>query len=417
MSATTAPTLITPPASLPRGAPDGMSLRLAVILLYFALLVGSGAWENLRFSGPTKVAGFTFIMIAATLLLSKRHVIGNLVFPVPFAMFIIWIVASYAWSNNPPGFFKATGRDVLLAIAVVVALQVLPLGYAVRTIIRAGYVAIALIFVTLAVHPNLAYEAGVGLRGGFIHKNAMSPNLLLTLCTVFAFEHRRLIRAMTLSLVVVLIVLGRSTTGLAALVLLSALYYGLKRLPAIRRASGRAVHFVIAAASLVAGAVFYVLSSSLVVLAGKDLTFSSRTLIWKSVSQAIPHKALYGYGWAVWSNELIEPVLSINQRLGFFLRVAEAHNLVLELLLRLGLVGLLLYFIQLLSSVRIGFSLLKNGNPLGILTTLYIVLMMTFGFSEAFPASGLWLGLLAGLAAAGIRQGKSLHPPLESATT
>ena len=64
--------------------------------------------------------------------------------------------------------------------------------------------------------------------------------------------------------------------------------------------------------------------ASVVLLSGKDLTFSSRTVIWEGVTKAISHQFWRGYGYGVWENIWSEPIRSINVHNGFL--VAHAHS-------------------------------------------------------------------------------------------
>jgi exopolysaccharide production protein ExoQ len=253
-----------------------------------------------------------------------------------------------------------------------------------------------LIGVALVVVPSKAYvkvDAAPGLRGGFVHKNQMGPAVIMLAAAVLACERRPAVRRGVVIGVVMLLVLGRTTTGLASMMLTVGLYAVLVRYPMVKRKLGRTFQFLMVV-MVIASAVAYVIVNRMIIsLSGKDLTFSNRTSIWSEVMAAWRSKPLTGYGWSVWQAVFLQPVNGIITRLGFV--VAESHNAAVELLFRLGVVGLVLYLLVLLTALVRGLKLVRAGDPVGVFTVLLVALMVTWGFSEALPTSGAWIGLVA----------------------
>ncbi len=382
--------------------PDGRSSRLwwtlASMTLTWTLLAGFGAFNILYPISPTVYTGITGALLLVTVLMSPRGRLGAVRFVRPMMLLVGWILLSYLWSSYRGEFVKETGRDLITVFAVVIVGQLLPIDRFLRVVLRAGYCAIALIGVTLALMPGRAYSVADGLHGGFIHKSAMGSTLMVLVAAAFALERRTWVRRAVPIGVLILMVLGRSTTGIASFLMVACLYGVLLRYPMIRQNLGRSFRVFAGAAVVVFGAFYFAASQALVALSGKDLTFSKRTLIWQGVMDAVRQRPFVGYGWPVWTALWKPPASSIIATAGFV--IAESHNAALELLLRLGIIGLGLYLVLLFTALRTGIRLVADGDRAGIFTVLLVATIVIWGFSEALPVSGVWVGLLGVVAVA-----------------
>ncbi|MDO8361987.1 MAG: O-antigen ligase family protein, partial [Actinomycetota bacterium] len=277
----------------------------------------------------------------------------------------------------------------------VVLAQLLGKDAFVRCLLRSGYIAIGLIFVALAVQPGLAYQnwgPAPGLRGAFVHKNTMAPCLLVIAAAVLCFHPDRRFRRGFVAFVAVLLFFGQTTTGLATLAVLVFLNMVLSSYLGVVARLGRAAGSLMVASTMVLGVVVAQSFNSIVRLSGKDLTFSSRTVIWEGVTTAIRQRPWLGYGYGVWQNIWVDPILAINLHNGFL--VAESHSAPLDLMLRLGIVGLVLYLVQVVSTARVGWRGLLRGDPLGRMALLVVAVIILVGFSESLTAFGIWPALL-----------------------
>lgn len=374
--------------------------QLALLSLTFALLDGFGAYAQLFALTPMKYVAVQGALLVATLIVCPVGAMTRVFLPVTALLMIGWWMLSYGWDANQAAWISTTSRDLMVIVTVVLLAQLLGRDDFVRCLLRSGYAAIALIFFTLVVQPTLAYERGgtsPGLHGGFTHKNLMAPCLLLTAAVVIATHPNRLFRRWFVAFIALLLFLGQTTTGLATLAAMLLVNWTLTSYKDVVRRLGRAAGTLLVGAAMIATLIAATTFSSLVMLSGKDLTFSSRTVIWDGVNAAIGQRFWRGYGYAVWNNLWVDPIRSINQRNGFI--VAHAHNAALDLMLRLGLIGLVLFVVQLLSTVRAGWRGLMGGDTLGRLTLLYCALVVLFGFSESLPAFGVWAALLIAFAA------------------
>lgn len=386
----------------PRAGAESRGSRLwwglASVTLVWALVAGFGAFAVLYPISPTVYSVVTSALVLVTILLSPRGRIRSVRVVRPLVLFVAWILMSYAWSSYRGEFVKETWRDLITLAAVVIIGQLLPLDRFLRVVLHAGYVAVGLIGLTLVLMPSSAYTAAEGLHGGFIHKSAMGSTLMVVMAAALALERRTWVRRAIPIGVIVLMVLARTTTGIASFVMVMSLYGVLLRYPIIRRDLGRAFRVVASGAVLAFGGFYFAASNALVSLSGKDLTFSKRTLIWKGVMNAVRHRPFVGYGWPVWTALWKEPASGIITTAGFV--IAESHNAALELLLRLGIVGLAIYLVLLGTALRRGIRLVADGDRAGIFTVLLVAIVVIWGFSEALPVMGVWVGML-GVAAVG----------------
>ncbi len=383
----------------PRPPLTALWRQLALISLTFALVDGFGAYSLLLPLTPMKYVALQLTLLIATLIVSPPGSLAKVFLPIPSLLLVGWWVLSYMWDANRAGWISVSSRDLTVIVTIVLLAQVLGEVEFVRCLLRSGYIAIGLIFVSLVVQPGLAYSVSgpaPGLHGAFIHKNTMAPCLLLSAAVVVCMHPSRVFRRWFIAFVAVLLFLGQTTTGLAALAALLLVNWVLGSYKRVVQRLGRSAGSLLIGAALLATLVAAATFSSLVLLSGKDLTFSSRTVIWDGVSDAISRRFWLGYGYGVWENLWVEPIRSINANNGFI--VAHAHNAALDLMLRLGAVGLGLYVVQLLNATRAGWRGLIADDPFGRLVLLYCTIIVLVGFSESSPAFGLWLGLLVAFA-------------------
>mgnify|MGYP000131119587 CR=1 FL=1 len=378
-----------------RGPLPALWRQFAFISLTFALLDGFGAYAQLFAFTPMKYVLLQLTMLIATLILSPPGSLSKVYLPLPSLLLVVWWVLSYTWEGNPAGWISVTTRDLTTIATIVVLSQVLGKDDFVRCLLRSGYIAIGLIVFAVAVQPGLAYDSigpAPGLHGAFAHKNLMAPCLLVTAAIVLCMHPNRSFRRWFIVAVAGLLFLGQTTTGLATLAALLVVNWMLSSYKGVVQRLGRSAGTLIVGGAMLATLAAATTFSSLVMLSGKDLTFSSRTVIWEGVTNAISQRFWVGYGYGVWENLWAEPIRRINLKNGF--GVAHAHNAALDLMLRLGAIGLGLLVWQLLGVIRAGWRGLMRDDGFGRLMLLYCTIIVLVGFSESLPAFGLWPALL-----------------------
>lgn len=384
--------------------------QLANVSLTFALVDGFGAYSQLFSLTPLKYVAVQAMLLLATLILSPPRSLTRVYLPLTSLLFVAWWIASYLWEKNRAGWVSISSRDLATITTIVVLAQVLGREDFVRALLRSGYIAIALVFFALAVQPSSAFVTfgpAPGLRGGFIHKNTMAPCLLLMVAVVLCCRPHVVFRRLFAALVVAMVYFAQTTTGFATLAMVLLIYMLLGRYKSAVQRLGRSAGSLLMAGALVGCLVAAEMFASAVRLSGKDLTFSNRTVIWDGVTDAINQRFWHGYGYGVWENIWVDPIRGINVNNGFF--VAHAHNAALDLMLRLGAVGLALYLLILLATIRSGWRGLLNDDQFGRLALLTCAIVISFGFSEALPAYGVWPGLLIAFTTLS-RRGPSSEP-------
>lgn len=101
---------------------------------------------------------------------------------------------------------------------------------------------------------------------------------------------------------------------------------------------------------------------------GKGVSLNSRTIIWSDCLQLIKTKILFGYGTL--SNEMIKSYVLFG--------AGHAHNFLLELLLRTGIVGTISYIVFLIKTVSKDLFTSKSNILYGGLLVFLILSFMDF---------------------------------------
>jgi O-antigen ligase len=190
-----------------------------------------------------------------------------------------------------------------------------------------------------------AVHAGA-IRGIFTHKNffgqvlSLSGILLFMLTSVF--PKKKFVLYTGLGLVILLLLLARSTTSMInTLVLLSAL--SLYRTFRLKFMLMIPTFLLLATLSIFLYFLYTENSEILFNIVGKDATLTGRTDIWSFVWEMIQKRFWLGYGFASFWNGLDGPSAYVVRAVNW--DVPYAHNAWLELWLELGLIGLSTYVI------------------------------------------------------------------------
>jgi exopolysaccharide production protein ExoQ len=103
---------------------------------------------------------------------------------------------------------------------------------------------------------------------------------------------------------------------------------------------------------------------------GKDLTFTGRTFIWEYALEFISERPVLGFGYEAFWPTQNGMILNLY---GLFWDVPHAHNGFLDLLLELGLVGLLFFLIIFFFAIKSFGTLLSNPEwTLAFFIVLYV---------------------------------------------
>ena len=395
---------------IPRRRSLADALALLPVLCWLLLSVSRGVFfwqtpaagqpemDDYTTGNPLMRALLLLLMGAAFLLLMQRRertrqlLRGNL----PILLLFAFMLFSIAWSGYPAVSFRRFVRSCgTLMMAMLVLTEDDP-ARAVSGLFR-PFLASTLVLSALLIHFWPA--VGRGMLGMWIgltyHKNSLGQ--LAALGALFYFwQYRRaegvrprLAAALLFGLSVYLLLGARSMTSLAQ-VLLGLSLFALTRLTRFFRRG-----FVLPllclppflAGAAVLGADLLLrrpLAQVVVESLSRDLTFTGRTSLWADVIRiAFGHPwGGYGYG-GFWVGK---PMVDLWTK--YIWQPNSAHNGYLDVLLELGLAGLLLLGLAIVRAVRLGVRRLEAEPGFGVLS---VVMLAAVLFNNLFEGSFLRL--------------------------
>lgn len=208
-------------------------------------------------------------------------------------------------------------------------------------VMAVGSILAALLYPTMGVHHDI--NAGAW-RGLWHEKNQMASlmtfGFVACCASAFLLPDRRALWIGSAALIFFLIVMSRSKTSLLACLLALG---AMPVLSALRSGGVKSVLFVWggATASLIGGAVFFLMPEAVFKALGKDPTLTGRTQIWESLLRLSDQRPWLGYGYkAFWGPDSI-PNQIVKKETNW--DVPSAHNGWLDLLVQLGWVGVILF--------------------------------------------------------------------------
>lgn len=332
-------------ASIDRAVSDGVAPR-TLLSAGVTCLLAAAIVVAFRIGGTRRPDHIEVLLIVATCALlplvdsaTLRHIPVSLT----LASLWVWMVASYAWSADPPGWSQTLTTHLAPMVTLFVLLGVCRLDAfftVVLWVVRATVVACLVAVVVLPqarmwVDPNGRAPDLAGWRGVFSHKNQMGPFLSVAAVTVLCFDGRRATRWLSLATIGVLLIGSRSLTGVSVTIAAAMVVSAIRmrhRFPTVRRR-----WWLLAGCGVAAALVFVALSRF--ELFGQDRTITGRTDIWRAVLVAWSDRPWSGYGMSsVLRYERPSALTeSIWRDIGF--EVVHAHNGVLDVGLQLGLIG------------------------------------------------------------------------------
>jgi exopolysaccharide production protein ExoQ len=369
--------------------------QVGVIL---AVFLGFGVMASLELVPPKLTALLLFCCVAGMIALGPARLINKVIVSAPLVAVVGWWMASFLWSNDVSGWWRDSQAMLPLVLGLAVTAGLLP-GWAFRgALVAACYLAVAFTVLQLGINPGETMTNSddvAGWRGGFIHKNAMAPFMLFAGLTIACFDRRSVRRGLGLAVVAVLVVMSQSGTSIATGLAVLLVCVFLARIATSDQATGAVLAVSATATAVVAGVAIALFLPNLLEFGGKDPTLTSRTEIWSGAWAAVGQQPWLGYGaGSVWTNLNIDPARSILRDLGF--TVFHSHNGFLELLLLLGVIGLVLWTWLVVSTVRLGLAHLRTQPGTGVFVAGFVLLMLLTSITEV-TTLGIWLAMLGAL--------------------
>lgn len=362
-----------------RGA-SGTSASVFAVLLLFTLFAGD-FWRNLiSWPGYFVLAG---LLAAGSVVFVVRMRPGFRWRKTPKTLvgFLALALVSLAWSDYPGATalglvaqFATSAAAVFLALCLSWRALLTALANAFRWILGLSLL-FELIVAVVVRHPILPltpaqpipaghlpaafyWSRDLLFRGGQIQGIVGNSNLLamvaLLSLVVFGIQlaDRTIRRGTALTWLVVSVVtfaLTRSSTVFVAtlftaVVLAFALWT--RRAGPDRRAP---VYLTFAALAVVVVVTVVVFASRIPALLGKSEDLTGRLTIWNSVIHLAQERPAFGWGWVSYWAPWVEPFKNLAERGGVV--YLQAHNAWLDVWLQLGIVGLVIFALLIVSTL------------------------------------------------------------------
>jgi O-antigen ligase len=246
----------------------------------------------------------------------------------------VLLLCSAAWSVNPGATISGGIQYFFLVIAAVGVAENLESDDFMDLLAWVCFLSAIASLVLLVVSPASAFGEGGDFRGIFSQKNpcgqAMLIGALASLHRLRVGKRSRLLTLIMLFVIIFVALKSESMTSLLAIFLFVGLGLALQFLR-------KAAIIILAPVALIAAFNWASLSEML----GKTTTLTGRTDIWAYVIPYMYQRPMLGWGYgAFWSTN--NPVAwIIANELHWY--APEAHNGILEILLSVGLIGLVLF--------------------------------------------------------------------------
>lgn len=367
------------------------------------VLAMSTIWGGMPFL-PFRAVWLVLLGALGVAVLSPQQRLRRLPVSIGLLLLIPYLIVSLTWSYQPDITLYRLEQYLPVVLGVMILAGVMALQDVIDGILLGGRIVLVASLIATAVSPatrtHAAADGGLpidGWHGLFFHKNEMAPFLVFLLVTLLVFDRPGWGKTLSIAGVGVLLIGSQSATGLTTAMLCFGLY---SWLTTYLRQEGRwSTGYVVTSLALGMCALFGVLASlaSLLAAAGKDLTFTGRTDIWAAALDFIADEPVLGHGLGglFWGGGGVAPsptTAAIWRAIGF--SVPHAHSGPLDLVLQLGIVGLVLFGLVFLSNVVSGARLLRQSPPIGIWILTVVVAQIWMSLSEPVFL-GPWLMVLA----------------------
>ncbi|GAB2553375.1 O-antigen ligase family protein [Spirosoma aerophilum] len=351
-------------------------------------MVGTGDVIDASAGNPAfQVLWFSIYGLTLCLLLFKTRALPTVLnFNPLILVFLLYLAGSVFWSQALEITVRRTTGiwgPTLFAFYLICRFELASLLK--LTALALSLAAIgSLLFGFILPEQGIMHDESPELQGAwcglFTHKNSLGQVMLGNAIINLALWRLKNVKLalVGLLLAVVLIILSRSTTSL---ILLSIAF----TFPLLQRflhspVKIQYIAFILIFSLVIALAIVDTSAENIIVkLTGKDLTFTGRVDLWDMVVKSMSEKPLTGYGYgAFWLGEVGESG-KINSVLD--LTYDTAHNGYLDMMLDLGIIGLLLFLITFLTylvSFFTNFFIQRKEEYYWGFTFLFIQLVYNF---------------------------------------
>ncbi|MFZ0758848.1 MAG: O-antigen ligase family protein [Candidatus Sulfotelmatobacter sp.] len=294
---------------------------------------------------------------------------------------------SVAWSEDPALTFRRSVALMGTTLFGVYFASRYNLADQLKLLSRVFALVVILSLFFIAVLPQYGIasaELGHAWQGIYGHKNVLGSAMAVSV-VVFIFrargERQKSLRWWAgAGVAFLLLVMARSSTGLVGcLVALLVLFLA----PALRWRVRKAIGFFLGVAALGMGAGLWALNHLTYVLGlvSRDQSFSGRTTVWIISMVMITRHPWLGYGYnAFWPRIGTDMVARFTN--GY--QATHAHNAILNLWLDVGLLGVAIFLLQYLKSLRRAAAAVRHTKTVEWLWPLvFLVFLAVYGLDES----------------------------------
>lgn len=378
------------------------------------LLVAAGL---LLLSAPSAVTanGGSLLLIALPLILAVMAIrrrgsrdmgIGRVesnLGPASLFPFAAFALLSSLWAERPGAVILASSITLLALVFGLSSGRRLDAHSAVLAVMLFAFVATVSSVVLAIAAPHIAivqegYQSG-SLKGIYTHRNHLAYVAFLGVTSALVGASLLRLRWVP-HLVLVVCSFGlwqtRSASAIFLLLVSAALLLIVRTLSMAGLKYRALVLFVCSFGVVVSVWVLSTGAGRVLSLLDRDPTLTGRTDIWRLVLAAWAERPLLGYGWGVpW---LAESTVQnwVSFQAGF--RVFHAHNSYLDVLLQVGVVGLVLFVVPVVTIlVRAARGIIANAEVVPVAHCVFVVVSAIVAYSmvEVRISQALGMALLA----------------------
>jgi exopolysaccharide production protein ExoQ len=346
---------------------------------------------------PLDAVLFALLLLAGVAALTRRpkEVFRLLQSNAALLIFILYCLVSVVWSDYPFVAFKRWTKGIGDVVMVLIVLTDTDQLAAFKALIkRTAFILIPVSVILIKYHPELGRAYSQWTWEPFFTGVTTNKNTLGMVClvmglgcfwqffTVFRDREdphrvRRIFVYATLLLMTLwLFHIANSMTSLACFVLGACIIMATNLRLFVK--TPIVIHvLVLMLVSVVAFALFFDPQGTLVRGIGRDPTLTGRTPIWSLVI-SLTTNPLLGCGYeSFWLGERLQKVWDFEQG------IQEAHNGYLEVYLNLGLIGVFLIALLIITGYRNAISYFRREPGLGGLKLAYFTTGVVYSLTEA----------------------------------
>lgn len=398
---------------------------LAPVFVVLYLLIAFTPFEVLV-NVPGSVSSYVLPALGLCVLaLTPTERLARIPISLPLLGFVIWAALSVLWSDDPASTIFVIRSEIFpLVMVALVAGTIRPRMLAKVVLWTSLSICAWSLLISLALPTSRVailgdtLEQQFGFRGTFGHKNDLGVFVVLTLAIalpLLRIKGRRWI----LGALVLLALSTRSATAGSGLLALTFLWAWMLAIGRGRSQRDRRLLILTSVTSaIVALLSAFRLLPILLTIYDKDLTFSGRTTIWSATIDFVGRQPFTGYGYGGVFTEIPTPLtIQLWNRIGF--EAAHTHNGAVEVLLELGIIGLVLMVAFVVGIYRVSARVgsVPDDRRYELWGVLFMTSLLVMALAEPL-LGGPFLGYMAILwALMSNLENEQLHPDRRQRTS